>query len=160
MLGRVATIGVYGYTAERFFDALDVAGIDVLVDVRQRRGVRGAEYAWANSVRLQSALAERGKDYLHVKGLAPTAELRRAQYTADAAAGEAKRTRTRLSDEFRFAYSESVLAAADLDEIVALLAGRTPVLLCVERDAEACHRALVADRLAEDYGAEIVHLAP
>lgn len=160
MLGRVATIGVYGFTAERFFYALDVAGIDLLVDVRQRRGVRGAEYAWANSVRLQSALAERGIDYLHIKKLAPPTELRRAQYSADAAAGEGKRTRTRLSEEFRSGYSETVLAAIDLDEVVALLDQRRPVLLCVERDADACHRALIADRLARDYGAEIVHIAP
>jgi len=33
-------------------------------------------------------------------------------------------------------------------------------LLCVERDPEACHRSLVAQRLAERHGVEVVHLRP
>ena len=33
------------------------ADVRLLLDVRQRRGVRGPEYAWANSQRLQAALA-------------------------------------------------------------------------------------------------------
>jgi uncharacterized protein (DUF488 family) len=37
---------------------------------------------------------------------------------------------------------------------------RTPALLCVERDPEACHRSLIAERLAEADGARIVHIRP
>jgi uncharacterized protein (DUF488 family) len=54
---RVATIGVYGFTADSFLRTLREAGVALVVDVRQRRGVRGAEYAWANAQRLQAALA-------------------------------------------------------------------------------------------------------
>ena len=50
--------GVYGFTRETFLRALRVADVGIVVDVRQRRGVRGAEYAWANSRRLQAALAD------------------------------------------------------------------------------------------------------
>jgi hypothetical protein len=32
--------------------------------------------------------------------------------------------------------------------------------MCVERDPEACHRSLVAERLASDYGAIVVNLRP
>jgi hypothetical protein len=32
--------------------------------------------------------------------------------------------------------------------------------LCVERDPEACHRSLIAERLAEEHGAKIVNLLP
>ena len=32
-------------------------------------------------------------------------------------------------------------------------------LLCVERDPEACHRSLVADRIAAEYGVNIPRLA-
>lgn len=45
MMGRLVTVGVYGFTAERFLTALEQAKVDVLLDVRQRRGVRGSEYA-------------------------------------------------------------------------------------------------------------------
>ena len=63
---RVATVGVYGFTGETFLHALAEAGVGLVLDVRQRRGVRGPEYAWANSARLQRALAEAGVGYRHV----------------------------------------------------------------------------------------------
>lgn len=40
----VATIGVYGFTEERFFGELTEAGVDLLCDVRRRRGLRGSTY--------------------------------------------------------------------------------------------------------------------
>jgi hypothetical protein len=39
---RVATIGVYSFTGEAFLARLREAGIVMLLDVRQRRGVRGS----------------------------------------------------------------------------------------------------------------------
>ena len=80
----VATVGVYGSTLERFLAALSEADVGQVIDVRQRRGVRGSEYAWANAQRLQDALAEAGIDYRHHKELAPAAELRQLQYREDA----------------------------------------------------------------------------
>jgi uncharacterized membrane protein len=44
----LATIGVYGFDLQGFLRSLEGAGVGLLIDVRQRRGVRGAEYAWAN----------------------------------------------------------------------------------------------------------------
>src|SRR5689334_10277955 len=105
MPGGIATIGVYGFDRDGFLGALGEAGIDVLVDVRQRRGVRGSEYAWANARRLEAALAEAGVDYLHMKELAPTTEMRQAQYREDARRGEGKRSRTVLGDEYRRLYT-------------------------------------------------------
>jgi uncharacterized protein (DUF488 family) len=32
--------------------------------------------------------------------------------------------------------------------------------MCVERDPEACHRSLVAQRMAERYGVSVIHLRP
>jgi len=51
----VATIGVYGFDLDSFLAALREANVRQLLDVRQRRGVRGPEYAWANSQRLQGS---------------------------------------------------------------------------------------------------------
>lgn len=148
-MGRLVTVGVYGFTAERFLAALKRADVEVLFDVRQRRGVRGSEYAWANSQRLQQALADRGIGYLHLKELAPTSEIRAAQYAADGALGERKRTRTELSDTFKCADVEQILEPVDLDNLLAGFdASTTAALLCVERDPGACHRSLIADRLA------------
>jgi uncharacterized protein (DUF488 family) len=129
--------------------------------VRQRRGVRGSEYAWANSARLQRALADAGIDYRHHRELAPTTELRQLQYAEDTRLGEGKRSRSRLAPEYVERYTREILDPADLAPLVASLppAGRA-ALFCVEHDAEACHRSLVAERLAEEHGLEVVHLRP
>jgi uncharacterized protein (DUF488 family) len=160
-MARLATIGVYGFDRETFLDALRGAGVETLVDVRQRRGVRGSQYAWANSRRLQAALAEAGVGYAHMKELAPTTELRQLQYREDARRGEGKRSRTLLAPEYARRYQAEILARADLGPLLALVeAGRAPALLCVERDPEACHRSLVAARLAREHRVEVVDIRP
>ncbi|MGH2908226.1 MAG: DUF488 family protein, partial [Solirubrobacteraceae bacterium] len=82
-MARIATIGVYGFDGERFVEALDEAGVTMVIDVRQRRGVRGSQYAWANAGRLTRRLAEQRLGYAHHPELAPTTELRELQYAAD-----------------------------------------------------------------------------
>jgi uncharacterized protein (DUF488 family) len=157
----VATIGVYGFTAQTFLERLREAGVGVLVDVRQRRGVRGSEYAWANSTRLQATLAEADIEYRHHKELAPTSELRQLQYREDDRQGVGKRSRTQLAREYRERYIAEILDRADLDALVAELpTDRATALMCVERDPEACHRSLIAERLAARYGLEELHLRP
>lgn len=59
----MVTIGVYEFEVAAFLDALAAANVGLLIDVRQRRGVRGPDYAWANSLRLQAALARAGIAY-------------------------------------------------------------------------------------------------
>jgi uncharacterized protein (DUF488 family) len=157
----VATIGVYGWTPEAFLDALRRAGVALILDVRQRRGVRGGEYAWANSQRLQAALAEAGIGYRHYKELAPTTELRQLQYREDDLLGVGKRSRTELAPEYRERYLREILGQVDLAPVVEEMpAGAATALLCVERDPEACHRSLIAERLVAEFGLPALHLRP
>jgi uncharacterized protein (DUF488 family) len=151
----LATIGVFGWTLESFLDALRSAGVEVVVDVRQRRGVRGSEYAWANAGRLQAAFAEAGIGYEHRVELAPTTELRQLQYGEDAKTGVGKRSRDRLASEYVRRYTAEVLDRVELVPPPAASA-----LLCVERDPEACHRSLIAGRLAAEHGLPLAHLRP
>ena len=157
----IATIGVYGYDQDSVLAALGEANVRLVLDVRQRRGVRGPEYAWANARRLQAALADAGIGYSHHRELAPTTELRQLQYREDDREGVGKRDRTRLADEYRRRYLEEILEHADLSSLVEELpqAGRG-ALLCVERDPEACHRSLIADRLTTEFALEPLHLRP
>ena len=158
---RLATIGVYGFTADTFRAALLDAGVTHLADVRQRRGVRGPEYAWANSKRLQAMLADAGIAYSHHLDLAPTTELRHLQYAEDDRRGVGKRSRTELAPGYIAGYTKQILDRADLDAFVASLPeAELTALMCVERDPEACHRSLLAERLADRYGASVVHLRP
>jgi uncharacterized protein (DUF488 family) len=156
----IATIGVYGFDRETFLAALGEAGVEHVLDLRQRRGVRGSEYAWANAQRLQAALAEAGLSYSHLKELAPTTEMRQVQYREDERRGEGKRSRTALAPEYARLYTEQVLDRVELEPIVRWVGGSAAGLLCVERDPEACHRSLVAARLRRDHGFEVTHLRP
>src|SRR5918998_1182923 len=113
----VATIGVYGFDLDSFLARLREADVRVLLDVRQRRGVRGREYAWANSQRLQAALAEAGIEYRHHPELAPTTELRQLQYAEDDRRGVGKRSRTELAPAYRERYLAEILAGVDLGEL-------------------------------------------
>ena len=86
----------------------------LLLDVRQRRGVRGPEYAWANAKRLQAALEEAGIEYRHHPELAPTTELRQLQYAEDDRQGVGKRSRAELAPAYRERYTAEILDKADL----------------------------------------------
>jgi uncharacterized protein (DUF488 family) len=156
---ELVTIGVYGFDADAFLQHLHEANVRLLLDVRQRRGVRGPEYAWANSQRLQATLAQAEIAYEHHPELAPTTELRHVQYADDDRQGVGKRTRHHLAPEYARRYTTEILDRADLTAIVsALPANGTAALFCVENDPEACHRSLIARRLSERHGFTIEHL--
>jgi uncharacterized protein (DUF488 family) len=157
----MVTIGVYGFDDHSFRRRLRSADVRLLLDVRQRRGVRGPEYAWANSRRLQAGLAEAGIAYEHHPELAPTTELRQLQYAEDHRQGVGKRSRRELAAEYIRRYTTEILDGADLSAIVtALPSSGIAALLCVERDPEACHRSLIAQRLAEQHHVMVEHLRP
>ena len=160
-MAMLTTIGVYGFTVDRFLEALRGANVRILLDVRQRRGVRGPEYSWANATRLQAALGAAGIDYRHHKELAPTTEMRQLQYREDDRLGVGKRSRSELAPAYVERYTKEILDHADLAPIVAELPREgAGALFCVEADPEACHRSLIAARLAEVYGATVMHIRP
>jgi uncharacterized protein (DUF488 family) len=135
--------------------------VRLLLDVRQRRGVRGPDYAWANAKRLQAALDEAGVEYRHLPELAPTTELRRLQYAEDDRQGVGKRSRRELAPAYRERYLAEILDSADLSALASSLPeDAAAALFCVERDPEACHRSLIADRLAAEHDLDVVHLRP
>jgi uncharacterized protein (DUF488 family) len=160
-VAELATIGVYGFDRDSFLAALDAAGVRRLLDVRQRRGVRGPEYAWANSLRLQNALADAGIAYEHHRELAPTTELRQLQYREDDRLGVGKRSRSALAPDYVRGYREEILDHVDLTPLAESLSeDRVTALLCVELDPEACHRSLIAERLAMRHGVTVSHIRP
>ena len=158
---RIVTAGVYGHTEETFFDAVNGAKIDVFVDTRRRRAVRGAKYAFANSNRLQAKLAEMGIRYEHRLDLAPTMEMVHAQDAEDRAQGIRRSDRDDLGNTLVEGYTHLVLDDLDSKAFVASLGDPASILIfCVERTPAACHRSLLAERLATDLGAEVEHILP
>jgi uncharacterized protein (DUF488 family) len=162
MLEKIVTLGVYGSDETSFFAALQRAAVDVFCDIRYRRGLRGREYAFANSCRLQRRLAELGIGYLHFRDLAPSPALRSRQVAVDKLSRVLKRQRLELSPEFVAGYEQEHLANFKSAEFASRLPPEAKViaLFCVERDPAACHRSLLAERLHKELGVEVVHLTP
>jgi uncharacterized protein (DUF488 family) len=160
-MAEIATIGVYDFDGASFVAALDAARVTQVIDIRQRRGVRGAQYAWANAQRLQARLADAGIDYAYHPELAPDTELRHLQYREDDRQGVGKRSRQTLAPAYVREYTEEILDLVPLEPLVrGLPVHGIGALLCVEATAQACHRSLVAQRLRERFGFEVVDIEP
>ncbi len=159
---KVFTIGVYGWDEEDFVQSIRDAAPDVFVDVRRRRGLRGRDYAWANSTRIQATLADSSIPYVHRLDVAPS-DATRHNVARDAnSEGIGYRDRTSLSQEYLDAYGQEVLEGFDAARFGASLGEgvKSIMLFCVERVPAACHRSLLAERLAGDLGAEVMHILP
>lgn len=158
---NVYTIGVYGSTEDSFYNKLSQNNIDTFCDIRQRRGVRGIQYKYVNSTYLQDKLRKMGIQYLYIKELAPTKEIRQKQKDADKFNNETKRQRTSLGPIFAKEYCEQILGKFDIDNLIHELKNRDAqniVLFCVEEYAEACHRSLVAKAFANKLNIKVVNL--
>ncbi|MEZ4866360.1 MAG: DUF488 domain-containing protein [Caldilineaceae bacterium] len=156
------TIGAYGFAADSFFAALQQAHVDTFCDIRRRRGVRGAEYAFANSQRLQQRLAALGIHYIYRQELAPSIAIRHAQYAVDAQQKVTKRQRTELSSAFVDAYTAECLQRLDAQQLLTEFPAdaRNIAFFCVERDPAACHRSLLVAYLANALDLAVTHLTP
>jgi uncharacterized protein (DUF488 family) len=161
MQTEIYTSGVYGSTAESFFEKLKANKIDTFVDIRRRRAVRGSQYAFANSNRLQAKLRELGINYIHIEDLSPTPEIIGMQKKYDKETGTSQTKRDHLSDKFISEYKKTILDRYDftrlLDQFKELDSKRA-LLFCVEANAAACHRSLVADKLNKMSGLRIKHI--
>lgn len=159
---KIVTIGVYGFDELSFFEALSIANVDTFCDIRSRRGVRGAKYAFANSQRLQARLEEMGIRYIYRKDLGPSKNVREKQQQVDKTTKTAKRKRTELSSSFIEAYQMECLAVFNPHTLIEELEtdAQTVALFCVETTPEACHRSLVAQKLADTFKLEVEDILP
>ena len=131
----LSTIGYEGKTIEEFLDALTAAGVALLIDVR---AVAASRRPGFSKTALAGAASERGIDYVHLRALGTPKAGREA-----ARAGRTAEMRAIYHSHLET--PEAALAMAQADEAAA---GRHAALLCYEREACDCHRAIVAERLA------------
>jgi uncharacterized protein (DUF488 family) len=159
---KLISIGVYGFTESSFFAALKESNVDTFCDLRQRRGVRGSQYAFVNSQRLQEKLREMDIRYIHVRELAPTEAIRNKQKEEDNRLGVLKRERNTLGPAFIDAYRQGCLADFNTSEFLTTLGPSATVIcfFCVEREPLACHRSLVIQQLVQDLGFETKDILP
>lgn len=134
MAAVVCTIGYEGATPPRLIEALRLAGVATLVDVRALANSRRPGFA---KRALSAALAEAGIGYLHLPALGTPPEGRQA----------VRQGRPEVMHRIfarHLAGTEAQAALAGLSE----QARREPVcLLCLEADPRHCHRTLVAEAI-------------
>lgn len=155
------TIGVYNSTEKEFFDKLTQNNIDTFCDIRQRRGVRGAKYSFVNSNRLQQKLNTLEIKYGYIPDLAPTTEIRELQKQIDLEKGELKSERQELGKVFVIEYKNRILQNFNFDTFLEKLdqvGANRIALFCVEEHPEACHRSIVANKLADKFNFKVTNL--
>lgn len=139
------TIGYEGRTLDEFLSALRDAGVELLIDVR---AVAASRRPGFSKTALAGAVREIGIDYLHLRPLGtPTA-------------GREAARKGRIG-EMRAIYDEQLAtpkAEIALQQAEAAALERRAALLCFERDAGCCHRAVVAERLVAESGFEVRNL--
>lgn len=147
------TIGGYGHSEISFFDALRKNRVDLFIDIRQRRGMRGSKYSFLNATKLQQKLGEIGVAYIFLKELAPSTEVRKVQHNADELSRQTKSGRVALSDEFIVTYKSDVLDRLSIDQLIDKVRGFERIcFFCVESGHRACHRSIVSDWLETTLG--------
>lgn len=155
------TIGVFGKTEEEFFALLAENKIDSFCDIRRRRGVRGAHYAFVNSSYLQKKLGGMNIAYHYITGLTPTDEIRGLQKIIDKENKTSITKRESISPEMAGEYKKQILDKFDFNSFFDMLkdAGENRVaFFCVEGNPAACHRSVLAEHLKKKYGFAITHL--
>lgn len=124
--------------------------------------MRGTRYSFANSARLQQSLMALDIHYQHYKELSPDSTLRELQRQSDTRQEIPKRKRVVLIQAFIDEYERRYLSTFDTRDFIERLGPgiKTIALFCVEREPEACHRSLVAAKLAQDLGLKVENIVP
>ena len=140
------TIGYEKAAQADVLETLTKAGVELLIDVRDRPQSRRAGFSKST---LSASLEDAGLRYVHLKALGTPPEGREAN-------------RTRQWEKFwRIVEARLQSPEAEIDlQQAAELAGAAPTcLLCYEADWHICHRRRVAEILAERHGFAVQHLA-
>lgn len=142
---KLFTIGYEGATQAQVIARLKTAGVEVLVDVR---AVAASRRAGFSKTLLGQSLRAEGVDYLHLRSLGTPKAGRDAARKGDVATMQA----------IFNAHMQEPEAEAAFQNLRHVAGQKRVALLCFEAEACGCHRAVLADRLAREDGAEVVDL--
>ncbi len=141
----IATIGYERSSLDDFIATLKLAGVDHLVDIRDRAQSRRPGFSKSA---LSLALLNAGIDYVHFPELGDPKNGREAARSGDFG----------LFREIFNNVLASHAAQAALTELEALAQEKTICLMCYERDQHTCHRKIVADELQTRLNCAVKHL--
>jgi len=141
----IATIGYERADLDDFIATLKLAGVEVLVDIRDRAQSRRRGFS---KTALAGALNQADMEYLHFRHLGDPKEGREAARRGDWKAFRAIFTKVMDSEEAKFA----------LNEVQNLASKYSICLMCYERDEKTCHRKIVSDYLETKVLQKTIHL--
>jgi uncharacterized protein (DUF488 family) len=142
---QLATIGYERATVDELIAKLKAAKVEVVIDVR---AVAASRRAGFSKTRLAASLDEAGIAYLHLRDLGTPAAGRQA----------ARAGRVAEMHAIYEGWLEEPKAQLALAEAESMARERPAALLCLEADAAACHRRIVAARLMDRGGFEVLDL--
>jgi uncharacterized protein (DUF488 family) len=134
---KIFTIGYEGATQAEFISALQIAGVQRVIDVRAVPLSR--KPGFSKNV-LAAGLREAGIDYVHLKALGTPPEGREA----------ARKGRHDVLEQVYAGQLETPEAMVAAAQMLDLAAGKPSALLCFERDPGGCHRSLLLAAAAPD----------
>lgn len=145
---KLFTIGYEQTPPLAVYDALEKAGVKLLVDVR---AVTSSRRPGFSKNQLAAALDERGISYIHLRALGTPKEGRLAARSGD----------IKTLEKIYSAHLKKPEAREEMDELAALVMKAGPVcLLCYERDHTNCHRTFIAEIIEKRDGVKIDNLIP
>jgi uncharacterized protein (DUF488 family) len=143
---KLFTIGYQHATQAELIGRLKAEGVQVVLDVR---AVAASRRPGFSKRILAAGLGEAGIEYIHLKGLGTPAAGRQA-----ARAGRVAEMKAMYADYL----DHEPGAQTALVEAGEIAQARPAALLCLEAEAQVCHRSLVAERLKASLGFEVVDL--
>jgi len=142
---KLFTIGYEGASQAQVIERLMAAGVETLVDVR---AVAASRRAGFSKTILSESLKAEGVDYVHLRGLG----------TPKAGREAARKGRV---GEMRAIFADHLAepqAQLEYERLKALAGEKRVALLCFEADHAGCHRAVLAEKLADEVGVTVVDL--
>jgi len=141
------TIGYEKSVPDALVAALKQAGVQTLIDVR---AVPASRRPGFSKRALSERLEQDGIAYLHLRDLG----------TPKAGRDAAKAGDTATMRRIFAAHMETPEAQAALAEAIKIAVATPACLLCLERDHDHCHRAILADTMARRAKFRIERLVP
>ncbi len=141
----INTIGYEGADLSDFISSISDAGVDVLIDVRDRAQSRKKGFS---KTALSEALNAVGVEYLHLRELGDPKEGREA-------------ARSGQWEKFYKIYAKvlaSEVAQHAIERIIELSETQSTCLLCYERDHRTCHRKCITDEIETRISKKARHL--
>jgi uncharacterized protein (DUF488 family) len=135
MAGRIYSVGYEGLTVDGLVQRLAGSRVTTLVDVRLNPVSRRPGFSRRQ---LEAALLAGGIEYIHEKELGNPRDNRHSFQNGDATDGRT-RMRAILSNG----------ASAALQRLVDRASKERIAVLCLERDHDRCHRAVITEMVVE-----------